>query len=604
MIAPQFSLKNLNGWKAGWKTPDRRPIYEWCADNLRVHYAPRGTFDIQSFRYQIAPFEAIQNELVREVHICGAIQTGKSQIIDLAVPWIMVNDPGPMMWTFQAEDDGKEHLLTRCWPMWDSCAALKGLWPMDRHRKNTMEVFFGSFFFIANGANPNSLQSKTIRWKINSELWLPAWQDVYKQAVGRVSAYVRTAQSKIINDSQSGNKDDVMDKVYKSGSQSVWSAPCPACKKIYPLRITQPKLSDGTRWGMVWADDCKTDDGKLNVNRCVETVHWRCACGHEMPDTAATRNYWNDTGLYVDENPGAPSEVKSFWWGSVHVHPMRELAKEKASAMNVMSMGDSADLKTFRQQRENVPWEETHLMVNISTHLTGYKYADFAHGELWEGEIYRCMTMDRQHGIGGDSPHRWAEIRAYKASGASRQLYYGRVGTKEAARELQRLYGVKDRSVWQDAAFEKHEVLKECVEFGWIAIFGSDQKTWTHYSRRGGEVEPTKVTLPFSPMQISEVGGPAARAYYLHFNAEYCSDVLSNLIAGNGVPWEHPDDWSAEHQEQLKNKQKIEKRPGVYKWETVKSRPDHGHDTSKMQVAFALVMKLLSTASLKEEKAA
>ena len=172
------------------------------------------------------------------------------------------------------------------------------------------------------------------------------------------------------------------------------------------------------------------------------------------------------------------------------------------------------------------------------------------------------------------------------------------MNTKEECREIQKRYNVKDRCVWQDAKYEKHEVFKECVEYGWLAIFGSMQNSWTHHMRGAGrDGEDVKFTLPYSPIAMSEVQGPSRRAAYLSFNEDYFSDILANLIGGKTQGWDHPDDWSQEHQDHLKNKQKVEKRPGVFNWETVKSRPDHGFDTSKMQVCFAVMMKLLAGGS-------
>ena len=205
--------------------------------------------------------------------------------------------------------------------------------------------------------------------------------------------------------------------------------------------------------------------------------------------------------------------------------------------------------------------------------------------------------MDRQHGIAGDVPHRWVEIRAYRHDGSSRQVYFGRVNTKEGCRAIQQQYKVPDRCVWQDARYEKHEVFKECIEYGWIAIFGSPQNSWAHYTKTSRDSDPVKVTLPYSPIQMAEVPGASRRVAYIHFNEDYFSDILANLIGGKAAGWDHPDDWSQQHQEHLLNKQKIEKRPGVFNWETVKSLPDHGFDTSKMQVVFAVMMKLLTAGS-------
>lgn len=545
---------------------------------------------MEQSRYLIAPFEAIQDETVREVHNCGAIQTGKSLIADIAMPWIMVNDPGAIMWTFQTEEDAKEHLLTRCWALWDACRALRPLWPADRHKKTQTEVYFGPFFFIANGANLSSLQSKSIRWKFNSELWLPQWQDLYKQAAGRVSAFERVGQSKIVNDSQSGNVGDVMDKNLRGGSFERWSCACPACRKVYPLRVSQQR-GDKSYFGMTWAADVKKPDGTYNVNRAVETVRWTCACGHELPDDPRTRRRWNDEGQYVSENPSAPPSVKSFWWSAVHVQSLATLAKEKAEALNVARYGDMSDLKTFKQQRENESWEETHLAISLSSNGADYVYADFADGQKWALEQSRCMSMDRQQGEAGDIPHRWIEIRAWAPGGASRQLFFGRVNTAEEVREMQMRFKVPDRHVWQDMNFDRHGVFEECVRYGWLAVGSANRSTWK-ITMKLPDGKTVEVTLPYSPIAATAVSGQLA--HYLNFNEDYFADFLASLVSGAGVAWESPKDCSLEYEAHLKAEHKVEKRPGVYKWEKLHStKPNHGWDTSKIQVLFGCVKKLL-----------
>lgn len=601
------SLANLSAWQGGWRAPDRRPIYEWAFDHIELPvgvYAIAGRFQVQQSRYLMAPFDAIQDMLVREVNICGAIQTGKTLIADIATSWIMVNDPGPIMWTFQADEDAKEHMLTRVWPLWMGTKALEHLWPKNRHLKNNQEVYFGSFFFLANGANPNSLQSKSIRWKFNSELWLPAWQPLYKQAVGRVTAFERTGQSKVVNDSQSGHVNDVMDKRMNAGHYARWSCACPECKNVYPLRATQ-KTKEGKRFGMIWNEDAKRKDGTLDVDRCAATVRWQCACGHELPDSDKTRRYWNDNGIYVAERPTAPNEVRSYWWGSIHVHPMHLLAKEKAEALNLASrFGLMDDMKDYTRQRENEPWEEVHLTVEISSAVSGYKYADYANGEKWEKEAHRIMSIDRQAGIGKEAPHRWVEIRAFAANGDSRQLWFGRLETKEACRDLQHRMKVQDRCVWQDMRFEKALVLEECAQFGWFGVWADDQNSWTHYLSQGPGRDPLKIKHPYSPIQKADMGNGKI-AHFLHYNETYMSDILHNLLSGRGVKFEMPDDVSQEYVAHLKAEHKIEKRPGVFKWVKLHStKANHGRDTSKQTICFAVVIKLLAAPTLNEEKAA
>lgn len=587
----------LKGWGVSWSKPDRRSIYQWAHEHMTLppSYAIPGKFDVSITRPLISVFDAIQDTRVHRIRMRKPPRFGGSMIADLAIPWIICNDPGPVMWNWQSDADAKGHMKEKAWELWRSCRPFKAMLPPNRHDTTTTEIYFGPFFVVCQGANINSLQSKGVRWLFNDETWLPVWQELYSQAEARTGDYRRTGAYKIIDVSQAGMKNDVEDANFREGTQAVWSYEKNG--KTMPL-LFGGKRDDGSRWGLIWNEDAKLPDGRWSITRAVETARYSCReTGAEWPDTESTRAEWNRTGSYVITNPHAAPGTVSFSVNGLLNYSFADLISMKIKAMEVAQYGDMSAMRDFVQKYETRPWEEVHLSVSITTNRGGYTYADVADGKDIDGEVHRAMTMDRQHGIAQDVPHRWVEIRAYRKDGTSRQVYFGRINTKEGCRAIQTQYHVKDRCVWQDARYEKHEVFKECAEYGWLAIFGSDQNSWAHHVKGARDAEPVKVTLPYSPIQMAEVPGANRRAAYILFNEGYFSDILANLIGGKTSGWDHPDDWSSDHQEQLLNKQKIEKRPGVFNWETVKSRPDHGFDTSKMQVCFAVMMKLLTAAS-------
>lgn len=589
----------FEGWGLGWQKPDRRPIYEWAHDHLVLppSYAIQGRFDCSISRPLMPVFDAIQNPSVRRVRFRKPPRYGGSMIADISIPWIICNDPGPILWNWQSDDDAKAHMKQKAWPLWKSCAPFKALLPADRHDKTTTEIYFGPFFLISQGANLNNLQGVGARWVFNDELWLPVWQDLYQHAVYRTRDYERAGKDKIVDVSQCGNVGDVEDRNWKTGSRSQWGYRGND-GKLHPL-LFGGKREDGSRWGLVWADDARKD-GRWNKARAVETARYVAKdTGQVWIDDPKTIAEWNRDGGYIQTNEHASPANLSFSVNALLNRTFASLVEEKIDAMELASRGDMSAMRDFKQKAETEPWEEVHLTVEISTKTTGFKYADYADGQPWEREAFRTMQMDRQHGIGKDVPHRWVEVRAFAANGDSRQLWFGRLETKEACRDLQLKLRVPDRCVWQDGRFERNEVFKECAEYGWMAVFGSDQNTWTHYQNRPGQ-EPLKLTQPYSPIQATDLGN-GRMAHYLHFNETYMSDILHNLVSGRGVLWEHPDDVSPEYIEHLKAEHKIETAPGVYRWRKIhSSKANHGRDASKQAVCFAVLMKILAPPKQKE----
>jgi hypothetical protein len=250
-------------------------------------------------------------------------------------------------------------------------------------------------------------------------------------------------------------------------------------------------------------------------------------------------------------------------------------------------------MKDYAMKAKCEPWKEMNHTVTLNTASAGYTSELYSKGQKWEGEVRRAMMIDRQQGMAGDVPHRWVEVRSFLANGSSRQLYFGRLNTKEACRDTQLLFGVPDRAVWQDGNYERHEVFKESVEYGWLTVFGQEQNSWSHVVP-GPAAEPIKVSLPYSQIQVQEVAGPAARANYMLFSEGYFADIAAALVGGRGVPWEWPIDVSPEYLAQLQGEHKVEVKPGVWKWKKIHStKPNHSWDLAKQFACFMAVAKLI-----------
>ena len=589
------NLDDFRGYANGWTPPDRRPIYAWAKEHLTLppSYAIQGKFDVSVTRPLIAVFDDIQNPLVNRIRFRKPPRFGGSMVSDIAIPWIICNDPGPVMSNWQSDEDAKGHMKQKAWALWKSCKPFKALLPPDKNDRTTTEIYFGPFFLLCQGANLNNLQGVGVRWLFNDETWLPVWQDLYQHAVYRTRDYERSGAYKITDVSQAGNAGDVEDRNWRTGQQAIWNYRNSA-GGLTPLTFGG-KHEDGRRWGLIWNQDAKRADGSWHKARAIETACYVCRdTGHEYFDRPETIAEWNRGGEYVATRADAPANVRSYGVNGLLNRSFASLVEEKVEAMEQASRGDMSAMRDFKQKAECIPWEETHLTITINAERSGYAVSDYADGKKIPGEKTRCMTVDRQKGMKGDTPHRWVEVRAFTAAGDSRQLFFGRLDTKEAVRDFQKRYGVEDRKVWQDAAWEKDGVYRECAEYGWLACYGSNLKSWAHYTRIAGQADPVKMSLPYSPIQLTEVG-QGAKAHYLYFSEDYMADILANLVAGRGVKFEKPDDCPPEYEEHLKAEHKVEKRPGVFSWEKIHAtKANHGWDTSKMQIAFACLMKLLS----------
>jgi hypothetical protein len=577
-------------WEQGWAPPDRGDPIAWMEEHIVLpsSYAFEGPLRFSINRALIEPIRAALTPGVREVYKRKPIQFGGSLILDILQAWIMLQNPGPMLVMMQSDDDMSFHAQSRLFPLFRLCKPLNDLlkslparaWREDR-------IFLPSMTALYGGINQNNAQSKSIRWLLCDELWMPPWQKLWVHAKGRVTAYEKAGTSKIIGVSQAGNKGDVEDRCFTSGSQSRWHYRAED-GVLVPLDFGG-KCEDGSRWGLVWDDKARIDRTTWNIPRACETARYVCKrTGKTYLDEPGTAAQWNENGAYQEMNTLAMPQVKSFATNALLNRSMADLVREKLEADKALHAGNPEPMRDYVRKREARPWEEKQESISLIVSKSGYNIGP----DEWAREFKRTMTIDRQQGRAGDVPHWWVNVRAWRKEGGSRLLFFGRVETIEAVREIQKTYGVGDRLTWQDAGFDAPNVYQDCVRYGWVATFGSNSKQlWEH----PGPNEST-VKRPYSALQhIAAIGG--GYATYLHWGTNYAKDILSNLLAGRGMLWELPDDLPQTYRDQLTTEHRIEKASGVWAWEKITDKADnHMWDTEAAQVIAGILMGCIATA--------
>lgn len=583
-------LEWLDG-NLGLPKPDRRPIYQWAHDNipeLPSAYAMRGRFDVRNSPWLVGPFDSMSDPSVRRTTVSKAIQSGGTLLAEITAAYRIVNDPGPSTFTCQSDEMATLEGKTRLFPLIESIEAIRLILPRPGPHRTQTEVFFpGGLFFILNSANISHQQSQSVRFKINDEIWMPRWADVYEDACKRVTAFEQQGTSHILDISQGGIEGDWAAWSFANGSQEEWSANCFGCGKSMPLHIRQFMTDDKEkRAGLVWSPDAHRDDGTIDEVRVAETARFVCChCGHEHADTDQTRAAWRRSGHYVVTRENPPRHWKSYHWEALTAHPMHLLASEFAQAeTHFAKYRDDNPRQKFRQKREARSWVVHREAINLferpedAPEYTTTTYQT----EKVPGEVLRTMTIDRQQsGF-------WVEIRAWTPEPASWQLSFGRVDTVDSVRRMQELYGVPDACVAQDRRYQPAQVDAECLRYGWRGLMGYPRKTWTLANETTGTLE----NFPHSDPKFASVGGGFSAPYY-EFSSFHAKDIVSDAANGNGIKWHQPLDVNPLYAEHLAAEEKVEVRPGVYAWKEVKQNHNHGFDTSAMQVTVAIIAGLV-----------
>lgn len=578
-------------WRTGWHKPDRRPIYAWLHDNwvLPASYAQPGRFDISTSRHLIAPFDAIQADGVREVSLAGAIQTGKTLIVEGAATWATCNSPGPMMWTLQTDEDAREHCNQRFMEAYKAVPQIRAMLPEDRHLKQTAAVYFGPFFLEVNGANLNNLQRVSIRWKFNSEVWL--WKaGLLAHARGRVSAFEKAGNSKVVNESQGGNAGDDFDLAWKAGHQAVWGVKCFGCGKLSPLEFAGRMLDDPEKKAcVVWNEDARRKDGSWNIGRATETCRWVCPkCGFAHDDSARTRARWNMEGSYVCGRLDAPDANRSFRWEGLVARDMAALVAQFLEARKAQKAGVPQAMMDFTRQRRALPWKEEDLTEQILLKGSGYTLAGLDPAAKIENEAMRFVTIDRQR------DHFWILVRAWRRDGSSRLLYFSRVTTPEQCEDVRILYGVDKQLTFEDAGYFPEGVYTDCVKWGWTALKGSGDNYFTVEIPIPGGQLTRKIKRLWTNATMVQHNGKMMPLF--HWASDPIKDVLYKLRSGMGAKWETPDDIGMEYPNHLTGDAKkpfLNKKTGrpEFRWQRV--HQNHAHDLEAMQTVVAMMLGIL-----------
>ena len=646
-----------DAWRSVFKQRDRRPVPEWAHEN--VWLAPpitrTGWFDVAGSRHFIEIFASLQNDHRREVNILKPVRGGGSLIGDVFCLWALVNDPGPYMEIFQTDRVADEHAESRIMPNFYACKPVRDLFPSSRHklRDNQIRFAHGHNWYVS-GPSIGNLQTKGVRYLRLEEVWM--WdQGKEGEALGRVGDYLKMQTSKVLRISQAGPKDGVemqtsdWFRAYHRGVIHEWEVQCLNCGKYFEP-VFSGQREDGSFWGVTW-DRKTTPAGDWDIGKCVPTVRFECPhCGKPMLDGARVKGEWNRTGRYRGENPKAevrnpkegrspkaeeetipasPGEIPqgkgvagadgkdgrdgrdgsgcgfqkrdSFHWEAVIDFPWDELVELWLEACNAEKRGDLKPKLQFWQKRRAIFKDEESLLKG-GLHLTRSVYEVSSD---WPEERGRALTVDRQ-----EEDLYWWTVRAWSPE-RSRKLGFGKAYGTAELEKIRAEFKVTANNVFVDSGFlpkGDHGVYAACLKFGWIAVKGDKEHSFTHRLKKNGRL----VQKSYAPLAWGDPGAGTAvggRRYcpLIRFSKPQMNQKVQELI-DNGL-WEEPvmsaecgvrsaellemeKEYNQQMAARVKKTEYLAKtgETRVY-WKEAKN--DHARDLANAQVLFAILRDLL-----------
>ncbi len=526
---------------------------------------------------------------------------GKTTIFDVLIPRAIVEDPGSILLTQQTEREAQDYWAERIDPTMLNVPSIRRMieaLPRGKVKKGT--VVFPHMTFYCVPLNETQTQRKSVRWIFVDEAWMAK-----HGLLGEIRARGHDRWNMRVVIVTQGGVTHVMNQnqFVPSELQVAWTR---TDRRRYSMRC--PDCGAIAAWGnrsLLYEDDPDSTLESLDENAILQSARYRCAgtrsngkpsCGVEFPDESEVRRTLSRGSIYVPSNPNPLARHIGFHTTAhaLYYIPWGQLALEWKKASLSAKLGDNESRKIYIQKRLAQNWREETEAPEIILKASEYSLADFQAGELWDGEMYRVATIDRQRGAKDDIPHFWMRIRAYQNDGSSRGLFFGRLDSVEKVREKQLAFLVKDKLTFQDAQYDSGAVYDDCAKYGWIAVHGTRYASFEHH--KPGQL-PTHHL--YSPLKLVDAPTVAGKARYVLLATDKLKDQLSALIAGRGPAFEHAADEIADYEVQMRGEKKdsvfdrVTKRETL-RWVKLNSRAqNHAWDCEVTQVAVALMLKVL-----------
>jgi phage terminase large subunit GpA-like protein len=459
-------------------------IADWTCNNVSLpnNYAVQGKFNIELSPYLKEPFASLDNKNIQQINLVAAVQTGKSLVAELYLPYIIVNSPGPVLKLHQTDDMASYFVNSRLLPLMENCKPIKELIDNSKRFAIKQTGFNLPHMYVKiGGAKENLLHGSTIRYLMMDEAWLYDSVDTITKAKARTAAFGKNR--KVLITSQPGIEGDPLDKETKIGKIYQWGWTCPCCKNVQPWYWSREK-EDGTWAGIVWDKVYVNEESSsYNFEATGDSARLQCYhCSASYNDTPETRKILNDGGSYLQTYDGGNSSVLTYNW-CIFVNPkisFKEKCIEYLQATDThKKMGLTDKLRIFRQQVMGETWKRN-VTVDVSKVLVN----NFTPDEAWPEEIFRCMSIDYQRKLGVKY---WAVIAF--STNEMRIVDHGFCLKWDEIHELAEKYKIAPPAVAVDSGYNASEVYLESYNRGKVLKIGKKIERWGWTCLKGDDAD-------------------------------------------------------------------------------------------------------------------
>jgi hypothetical protein len=579
------------GLRSVFAPTDGRSVWEWAEDEItlsRRQTETPGPYSTLLTPYVREPLEAFADPEVTDLCLCFGSQTSKTTAMMIGTAWRMVNNPVPTIWVMPSEHLARSFSENRWQPMVDDCDKLRALKPSNVHRFKTLEQQFRDCTLTFIGSNsPANLASRPAGLLVMDEtdkFATPNEREAGAVALAenRTKAYTNALR---VKSSTPTTPEGEIWQAFQQGDQRFFFVPCPHCSAMQRL------LWERVKWDVA----ARGDDGAWNEDAVRASAYYECeACQSKITDGHKTRML--RAGEWRPMNPNAAAGRRSYHLNSLYA-PWRSCGFGELAVVFLRQKASLLGLQDFVNGALAEPWvDDADKQEEVKASAS-----DYMSGDRWDEAEFSAMTVDVQDAGGR---HFWAVIRDWSKDGRSRGRWAGRVETWDDLEKLREEHEIRNTCVFVDSAFASREVYFACCRFGWVALRGSDNESFT-WAEAGKKVQRAYAR--------PERGDPAGGGKWdstslarrtcpvIKFSAHTCEDILDNLRRADPPRWEFPKDFPVDWHSHMASTVKKRLRNPITgavksKWVVQRSMPNHLRDCEKMQVLAALLAKVLMPA--------
>lgn len=581
----------LTAFRNSWKSLFVGEIWEWCEENvvLPENFGIPGPFRLGKSQYLKQPFESLRNSDIRQVNICGSVQTGKSLLAQMYIPYHIINDYKDMIVYFETDQKCKDAIETRVFPILRNLNEIKPMLPTERYAVTKHALHFPHQHVLFKSANLTNTSTYSVKTIICDEVW--KWKKgILPRAIERTKFF--DTSKKILCISSASEIRDDWHTEFSKGTLFEWGFACPHCEHDQVLNFnkkhTEKDIYNGLTWVKVVDKNNQTD-----INATAKSAHLVCEhCRGKIEDTPINRELLSSNGKYIKTVEGDPT-IHSYRWNAL-VNPnisFATLCRDYLRAHNMAEHGFREDLKTFWQNTLALFWHNT-SGVEVYTSAVGGYDTDAA----WSDETHRFMTIDCQASL----VNFYYVVRGWaKTTGESRLLARGWAHSFEELRQIQRKWGVLDICVGIDIGYRQSVVAKNVVKYGkrlgkgidgwgcWLGLKGSAEHSFSSF--KDGTRRIYNRLQRIDPHEGTKNAGKTQELFPFHlWSNPSVYDILDVLRKSN--KWTVPST-DAEYDKMMSYAHiEVDTNTNKVKWVT--SDEGHAWDCEAMNVVMAILYKL------------